>query len=207
MGISIGIIEDNLTFRKNIEDFIRDLPGFKFEFGSDDVESVLKNALDYHPEIILLDIELPGISGLEGLRLLKQSFKKTDIIILSSHEDSEYIFKAMCNGAAAYLSKRSTLIKIKECIETVYHGGSYMSPTIARKVFDHFQGVKKKTTPLSPRQMQVVEGLVDGKSYKMIADHLTIKVETVRGYIKEIYQKLNVHSKSEVISKYYKGEI
>ena len=82
-----------------------------------------------------------------------------------------------------------------------------MSPTIARKVFDHFQGKKEKSTPLSPRQIQVVEGLVDGKSYKMIADHLTIKVETVRGYIKEIYQKLNVHSKSEVISKYYKGEI
>ncbi len=149
------------------------------------------------------------MSGLEGIRLLKNARPKTDIIMLTSYEDSDRVFKALCAGADSYLVKRSGLDKIKEAIITVNRGGSYMSPSIARKVINHF--APKQDRPeeqlLTGRQQQIVTGLVDGLSYKMIADKYLISVETVRDHIKKIYKKLQVNSKAEVIRKRMEGEI
>jgi DNA-binding NarL/FixJ family response regulator len=128
--------------------------------------------------------------------------------MLTAYEDSERIFKALCAGAVSYLTKRADLPTIREAILTVNKGGSYMSPGIARKVVNHFTPKKVvKTDTLTPRQEQVVEGLVDGLSYKMIADKYLISVETVRDHIKKIYKKLQVNSKAEVIRKKLDGQI
>ncbi len=130
--------------------------------------------------------------------------------MLSSYEDADRIFKALQAGAVGYISKKSSLIQIKEAIEIIHRGGSYMSPTIARKVIGFFAPKPKNIkgdSLLTERQHQIVEGLSEGLSYKMIASKYSISLETVRDHIKKIYKKLGVNSKAEVISKRLKGEI
>ena len=127
--------------------------------------------------------------------------------MLTTFDDADKIFKALCAGASAYLTKRTPFKKISEAIYTVYRGGSYMSPTIARKVVDYFAPKKITHSPLTPRQQQIADGIVEGLSYKLIADKLLIKTETVRDHIKKIYKKLEIHSKAELIKKKMDGEL
>ena len=152
----------------------------------------------------------PGISGIDGIPKIHKINKDIDIVMLSAYEDSERIFKALQAGAIGYISKKSSLVHIKEAIDIINRGGSYMSPSIARKVIGFFTPKIKaanKDALLTNRQNQIVEGLADGLSYKLIANKYEISLETVRDHIKKIYKKLGVNSKAEVISKKLKGEI
>lgn len=207
--IKLGIIEDEPLVQENLQAFFEFQPDTELQFACDSVEEALQDSVGKGLDIILLDIGLPGMSGVEGIRSLKQQFKSVNIIMLTSYEDPDKIFKALHAGADAYLVKRSSLQQIREAIFTVYQGGSFMSPSIARKVVDHFAPPKRKAAGdiLTKRQLQIVEGLVDGLSYKMIADRLSISVETVRDHIKKTYKKLHVNSKAEVIRKKMDGEI
>ena len=208
-AIKLGIVEDEPLVLENLELFLN----AQVEIDVVATENSVESFLDiFHPRfginMVLLDISLPGISGLEGIRLIKDKIPDVDIIMLTAYEDSERIFKALCAGAVSYLTKRADLLTIREAILTVNKGGSYMSPGIARKEVNHFTPKKTlKTDTLTPRQEQVVEGLVDGLSYKMIADKYSISVETVRDHIKKIYKKLQVNSKAEVIRKKLDGRI
>lgn len=156
---------------------------------------------------LVLDINLLGISGIEGLPLLLDKLPNTDIIMLTTFEDNESIFKALCAGACSYLSKKTPLAKIREAIEIVYSGGSYMSPSIARKIVNRFAPNRNKPQQLTIRQKDIVDGIVAGKSYKMIADDLFVSLDTVRSHIKNIYKTLEINSKAELIKRAYDNEI
>ncbi len=211
--IKLGIIEDEPLVQENLSVFFDALPNTHLVHVAASVHEFLTEVPEGAIDILLLDIGLPGISGIDGIRMLKQQFEGASIIMLTSYEDPDKIFRALHAGADAYLVKRSTLQAIKEAVITVHNGGSFMSPSIARKVFDFFapqaarQHNARSEEALTPRQEQIVEGLVEGLSYKMIADKYTISVETVRDHIKKIYRKLHVNSKAEVIRKRMSGEI
>jgi len=208
--IYLGIIEDEKLVRENLEEFMGSQSDIKIVLSTDSVEAFLRRFSVGTPlNMLLLDINLPGMTGLEGIRHIRAKCPDVDIIVLSAYDDSDKIFKALCAGAVSYISKRTSLPNIREALNTVYQGGAYMSPSIARKVVDYFAPSKKDDEDhrLTGRQEQVVQGLVDGLSYKMIADKYLISVETVRDHIKKIYKKLQVNSKAEVIRKKLDGEI
>ena len=210
--IHLAIIEDDEMVREGLEDYLGDNPRLQLGPISDSVEGFLEqidNSLEKpHIDLMLLDIGLPGMSGIQGIRHIRQKLPDTDIIMLTTYEESDKIFKALCAGACSYMTKRASLAEIEEAIMIVYKGGSYMSPAIGRKVAQHFMpAAPKEGDVLTPRQKQIVQGIVDGLSYKMIADKLSISLDTVRDHIKRIYRELEVNSKAEVIRKALDGEI
>lgn len=158
-----------------------------------------------------MDIQLPGMSGIEGIGIIKDKYPEIDIIMLTVYHDSHKIFDSLCAGASGYLLKHTSLPEIKESILNLLNGGAPMSPQIARKVINHFQEQEPRKSnvesSLTPREHDIVNGLVDGLSYKMIADRYDISIDTVRAHIRNIYKKLHVNSKAEVIAKSLKGEI
>lgn len=205
--INVAIIEDDKYLRESLQSFIHAQEGMSCRISMDSVESFLeKTSPNDSIQVLIQDIGLPGMSGLEGIRLIKSRFPKTHILMFSIFDDSERIFKALCAGASGYLKKDTRLSKITEAIIQVDAGDAAMSPSIAKKVIDYFKP-QKITSPLSPKEQQVVQGLVDGLSYKMIADQLLISVNTVNYHIRNIYKKLQVNSKAEVIRKKLDGEI
>lgn len=211
--IQLGIVEDDALVRESLIEYMSLQPEIEVVRTAASVEEFLH----FLPQItqldlLLLDIGLPGMSGLEALGIIREKSPETDIIMLTAFDDYERIFEALQKGAVAYLSKRTRLPVIKEALLIVYQGGSYMSPEIARKVITRL--TPRRPVPaeapesvLTPRQSDIVQGLVDGLSYKMIADKYEISVETVRDHIKKIYKKLEVNSKAEVIRKRMDGEI
>lgn len=208
---AISIVEDNEKIRNLIHKYLQQQEEFNSVTSYDSVEAQLKNLTDTsHPQVILMDIELPGMSGIDGMKLIKSRYPDIDIIILTVYHDSHKIFDSLCAGASGYLLKHTSLQGIKEAIEVSLQGGSPMSPQIARKVINYFNGnssEKKNDIELTDREQEIVVGLVDGLSYKMIADRMDISIDTVRTHIRNIYKKLHVNSKAEVIAKSLKGEI
>ena len=208
--ITVAIIEDDEDIRAGIQKYLNKQPGFSCRIAEESVEIFLSQWRDDEmPEVILMDIGLPGMSGIDGIRLIKQKYPEIDIVMLTVYHDSHRIFEALRAGASGYLLKNTPLAEIKEAIEQLKAGGAPMSPQIARKVIEHFNPANKHEpeSPLTAKEKEIVVGLVDGLSYKMIADRMNISVETVRFHIKNIYQKLHVHSKAEVITKSLRGEI
>ena len=209
--ISLALIEDDLIIQESLQDYFDSQNGIQLLKMTRSVEDFLlgikSKALLQDPDIILLDINLAGISGIQGIPLLLEALPKTEIIMLTTFEDNDKIFNALSAGACSYLSKKTPLNKILEAIEIVYAGGSYMSPSIARKVVNRFSPNRKTTVRLTVRQMEIVNGIVDGKSYKMIADDLFVSLDTVRSHIKNIYTTLNINSKAELIRKSYNNEL
>lgn len=208
---SIAIVEDNDKIRDLIRQYLDNQENYECKMAFDSVEALLKDVKGGHlPDVILMDIELPGMSGIDGMKLIKNQHPEVEIIILTVYHDSHKIFDSLCAGASGYLLKHTSLPEIKEAIETLVDGGSPMSPQIARKVIDYFKKPEVKKEPeseLTPREQEIVVGLVDGLSYKMIADRMDIAIDTVRAHIRNIYKKLHVNSKAEVIAKSLRGEI
>jgi DNA-binding NarL/FixJ family response regulator len=205
--INLGIVEDERIVMDSLIMLFGEQHDICLHSTALSMEEFLENNALQDIHIILLDIQLPGMSGLEGIRYLKELIPNVEIIILTTHEDEDIVFKALYAGASAYVSKRTSIQNVLEAVRTVFRGGSYMSPFIARKVFEHFAPKKKEENALTPRQQQIVKALVDGDSYKMIADKFMISPNTVSDHIQNIYKKLHIHSKSELMSKSYKGEI
>ena len=207
--ISVAIIEDIAETRNGIAEYLNSQPNFLCNILADSVEQFLKNtASNEIIDVMLLDIGLPGISGINGIKLIKERYPELNILMLTIYDDPDKVFAALCQGAVGYLVKDITLDKIGEAIEDVYGGGAAMSPQIARKVFEYFN--QSKPTPkqiLTIKEKNVVAGLVDGLSYKMIAAANAISIETVRFHIKNIYKKLHVNCKAEVITKSLRGEL
>jgi DNA-binding NarL/FixJ family response regulator len=207
--IKIAIVEDDTTIRETICNYLGSQSGLTCGMAYESVEAIL-NVLDKDdlPDVILMDIGLPGMSGISGIKIIKEKFPDINIIMLTVYNDSHKVFQSLCAGATGYLLKNSPFAEIKEAIEMVHSGGATMSPPIARKVVDFFRPPKKSNdSPLTPKEKEIVLGLVDGLSYKMIAEQECVSIETVRTHIKNIYKKLHVHSKAEVITKSLQGEI
>ena len=211
MKKTISIIEDNTIIRDNVIKFLRMQDEFTPLEAYGSVEAFLHHVRlnsEAFPNILLLDIGLPGMSGLDGIPLIRKESPDTDIIILTTYEEEDKIIKALSSGACSYISKKASLSEIAEAIRIVAAGGSFLSPSIARGIVNHFGGGHSgKTTILTERQLEILYLLMDGKSYENIGKQLFISEETVRSHIKKMYRVLEVSNKVEAIAKYHRGEI
>lgn len=197
LDISVVIIEDDETIREGYAFLIGNTSGYKIAGTYPSVEEALKKIEGDDPDVILLDVELPGISGVESLPKLKKLLPETHILILTVYEQEALIFKALGNGAAGYLTKNTPPEKIIAAIHEVMDGGGPMSANIARMVISSFK--RNESSPLTRRETEILEQIATGKSRKRIADELFIDLETVKSHIKNIYHKLDVHSKADAI--------
>ena len=208
--ISVSIVEDDHIIREGIAEFLNNQDDMYCLSAKESVELML-SAIEHsgQPDIILMDIGLPGMSGISGMKIISERFPEINIIMFTVHNDSHKIFQSLCAGASGYLLKNTPSQKISEAIKIVNNGGSSMSPQIARKVVEYFHENQKKPSKsvLTEKEKEIVLGLVDGLSYKMIANRSNISIETVRSHIKNIYKKLHVHCKADVIRKSLSGEI
>lgn len=208
----VGIVEDNTKIRDLIQRYLDMQDELDCPVAVDSVEEMLEYLENHNPpDVLLMDIQLPGMSGIQGIGIIKQKYPDMEIIMLTIYHDSHKIFDSLVAGASGYLLKHTSLPEIKESIQTLLNGGAPMSPQIARKVIGHFKKPKKKASEedygLTPREQDIINGLVDGLSYKLIADRYDISIDTVRAHIRNIYRKLHVNSKAEVIAKSLRGEI
>lgn len=207
--IRLGIVEDDQFVRASFEAYFSSLDGFSIVRTADSVESFLSSEIiSDSPNVILLDINLPGMSGIEGIKSIKERYPTAEILMITVFTDADNVFRALQSGAVGYLVKNTPLPEVKEHILQVMEGGAAITPSIARKVIEFFSLQRNKfKEELTDRERDVIKGIVDGLSYKLIADRLNISIDTVRAYIKRTYRKLHINSKGELITKYHRGEI
>lgn len=209
MSYELAIIEDKREIREGLHDFFSQQSSVRSVKAFRDMETFLKEMNEgYAPEVILSDIGLPGMDGIEGIKIISHRLPEADIIMLTVFMDSVKIFNALCAGATGYLLKGTPMSEVMSAIEVIRNGGSYMSPSIARQVVEHFKAPTKNANErLTEKEREVIKYLLDGLTYKLIAEKLFISVDGVRFRIKSIYEKLQVNSRSEIMSKALKGEI
>jgi len=204
----VSIIEDDISIRNGITRFIKMQEEFRFIQSYGSVEEYLAGD-DEVPDVLLLDIELPGMTGLEGLFHIKKKHPNTEILMLTVYEDKERIFKALQAGAGGYLLKNTSLPKIRASILETLDGGAPMSPLIAKKVLSFFavethQTASASEEQLTAREIEVARSLIDGNTYKQVAYYLHISPGTVKQHIKNIYRKLEVNSRVQLIKEFNK---
>lgn len=206
--IQVSIVEDDAKLRETLARYLTAQPGFRCASAYANAEAAMADLPKVRPEVVLMDINLPGMNGIECVAKLKQAMPSLKIIMLTAFEESEQVFKALSSGAFGYLVKSNRPAKILEAIREVHTGGSPMSSNIARKVVQSFQARAQKeaaqqaeTDALSGRELQVLQALSKGYAYKQIAADLNISIGTVRTYIQRIYEKLHVHNQAEAVMK------
>jgi DNA-binding NarL/FixJ family response regulator len=202
--IEVLVYEDNKDMRDGLEQLINRTPGLKLSGAFADCMGVEAQVKKLQPHVILMDIDMPGISGIQAVELIRYFDAEVHIVMLTVFDTNEKIFDALCAGASGYLLKKNNPSKVVEAIMDVYSGGSPMTPEIAKKVLSHFsrQPLKaKEVYHLSGREKGILFCLTQGYSYKMIATQLQISIDTVRFHIKQIYLKLQVNSAPEAIAK------
>ena len=205
MPIIVSIVEDNDQLRATLVRLINRTDEFRCVSNYANAEAALEGLPADHPGVVLMDINLPGINGVECVRRLKQILPATQIVMLTAYEDTENIFNALAAGAAGYLLKRSPRAELLDAIREVSRGGSPMTPHIARKVVQSFQKSGASAQPadnLSTREQEVLDCLSQGFLYKEIAEKLGISYETVHTYIRRIYEKLQVRTRTEAVAKF-----
>jgi DNA-binding NarL/FixJ family response regulator len=204
--ITVSIVDDESQLRQSIETFINGSSGFRCVSAYGSAEAAVKGLLTERPDVVLMDIHMAGMNGIECVERLKQLVPEIQIVMLTVYEDTEQIFKALAAGASGYLLKRLNPDKLLEAIREVHAGGSPMSHSIARKVVASFQKAGRtdgeQPASLSPREQMVLDCLAKGLAYKQIADQLDISVTTIRTYLRRIYEKLHVQSRSEAVARY-----
>ncbi|MEM9856058.1 MAG: response regulator transcription factor [Bacteroidota bacterium] len=201
----IVIVEDNDAVREGFALIINSVSNYYVVNAYDNAEDAIKNIKKDTPEIILMDLELPGMNGIEAISIIKKSHPNIELIVNTIYENSELVFQALVAGASGYITKNTSHSQLLDAIDEVKNGGAPMSSKIAKMVVNSFQ--KNPNSPLSSRETQVLELLSKGKSYSMIAQELFITKETAKSHIKNIYSKLQVNSKSEAIAKATKDKL
>lgn len=209
LPIKVALVEDNATIRQGLAALIDGTPGFRCVGEFPDAESLLDALNGLEVDVLLMDIRLPGISGIEGARRAKEVRPDLDILILTIYEENDLVFEALCAGASGYLVKKTPPARLLEAIEEARAGGSPMSSHIARKVVTLLRetgpkGRDPRGDPgemLTPRERDILNGLAEGNSYQALARSLNISTDTVRFHIRNIYRKLHVHSQSEAVAK------
>ena len=201
--IRLLVFEDNDDMRESLSILFKGTPGILFTGAYADATRSVDDVAATEPDVILMDIDLPKVNGIEAVWQIKQQFPSVQILMLTVFDDNERIFQSICAGASGYILKRYPPSKIIEAVYEVAEGGGSLNSSIARKVLDmfpHFNAAKKETETLTLREREVLALLVKGHSYKMAAAELNITLETVRSHIKKIYEKLHVHSSGEAIA-------
>ena len=196
-NIIVAIVEDENEIRELLEKIIDNSPGFSCKHVFKDCESALDPIKAVKPNVVLMDIQLPGISGVEGVKILKRDLPDTDFIMLTIRDEESIIFQSLCAGATGYLLKETPPVKLLAAIREVREGGSPMSPGIARKIAVSFQ--PSNDNPLTKREKEVLVRLVNGENYSTISEKLFISGNTVRAHIKNIYHKLQVNSRAAAV--------
>lgn len=202
--IKVAIIEDQQVLREGLAFLVDSTGGFRCtgRFGS--VEQALRSIGDDLPHVALIDIGLPGVSGIEGIRILKDRWPDLLMIVLTVYEDDQKIFDALCAGASGYLLKRTPPARLVESLNEVFTGGAPMSPEVARRVISLFRNIRppeRAAHSLTPHELRLLKMLVDGHSYKTAAAELGSSINTIGTHMQSIYRKLQVHSKSEAVVK------
>jgi DNA-binding NarL/FixJ family response regulator len=202
--ITVSVVDDENSLRQSIATFVNGSPGFRCLSTFPSGEAALEQLPAGWPDVILMDIHLSGMSGIECVRRVKGMNPKVQILMLTVYEDADQIFAALAAGAAGYILKRLTPAKLLDAIQDIHAGGSPMSPSIARKVLASFKkpGPAVDTSDLSPREQMVLDCLARGFTYQKTGDVLKISLHSVRTYVRRIYEKLHVHSRTEAVAKY-----
>jgi DNA-binding NarL/FixJ family response regulator len=202
--IKVGIVEDNSTLRNSLENLFNRTDGMKCVVSLNNLMNVVSEVGKALPDVVLMDIGLPNISGIEGVRTVKSNFPKIQAMMFTVFDDDEKIFDAIRAGASGYLLKKTPPEEIVQAIRDLYHGGAPMTASIARKVIQSFQGAPSTIVEdyrLTVREDEILYSLVDGLSYKKIADKYCVSISTIRTHICNIYNKLHVNSKAEAVAK------
>lgn len=210
MDIKVAIYEDNDALRDSLAHLIKGSGLLTFAGAYPDCTRILENCTENKPDVIVMDIDMPGITGIDATHLVKDKFPEINVMMLTVFENRDKIFDALRAGATGYLLKKSSAIKIIESVTELANGGSPMSGEIARKVLEFFtqpEFDKNNQYALSERELDILKYLVKGDSYKMIGDHCNISIGTVRCHINSIYRKLHVNSKSEAVIKAIKERL
>lgn len=202
--IHVSIIEDDEEIRKLLEILIDRSPGFSCKHVFSNCEDAVETIQLQNPDVVLMDVELPGMDGIEGIIKLKESIPNADFIMLTIRDDNDTIFRSLAAGATGYLLKDTPPAILLASIREVFDGGAPMTPDIARRVTQYFQ--PQKTSLLTEREMEVLEMLCEGHNYTTVAKKLFISGHTVRAHIKNIYRKLQVSSRAEAVSKALKNK-
>jgi DNA-binding NarL/FixJ family response regulator len=202
--VKVAIVEDNKTTRESLETIVNLSPDYRCVCVCERAEEALRLLPKHQPEVVLMDIQLPRMSGVECVAQLKELLPAVQVIMVTVYQDPDRIFRALRAGASGYLLKRATPDKVLDAIRDVQQGGVPMSAEIARKVISYFQ-TQPVATPevekLSPREREILNLIAPGLSNKEIADRLGISIESIRWHLKNIYHKLHVHSRTEAASK------
>jgi DNA-binding NarL/FixJ family response regulator len=203
--VRVVIVEDETWMRENLVREINSNPGLRcvndYRRGEDALRGIPRDS----PDVVLMDINLPGMDGVECVRRIRTLLPEVRYLMLTVYEESDKIFNSLLAGASGYLLKRTSTAELMEAIQQVANGGAPMSSSIARKIVAYFNAIgedKSDTSALSPREQQVLELLAKGAPYKNIADQLSVSIDTVRMNVKHIYAKLHVHSRGEAAAKY-----
>jgi len=203
-AVKVVIYEDNHDLREGMSFLLRTTGGLQLVGSFPDCRNVQQEVSQLRPDVVLMDIDMPGISGIQATAIVKAISPATQVMMLTVFDEEERIFDAIRNGASGYLLKSISPSEIISAIFDVNRGGSPMTANVARKVLRYFQhkpGAEQPDYGLSPREFDIIKGLMKGFSYKLIADELDISIDTVRSHIRHIYDKLQVNSKTEAILK------
>ncbi len=211
MPIRVAIFDDNKNLLNSLYQLVNGSPGFECVGAFPNCNELISDIKKSNPDVVLMDIEMPGMTGIEAVLVIKEKYPAVKVLMETIFEDDEKVFATICNGADGYILKNTPPSEILDSIKEVYEGGAPMTPSIASKVL---KIVRHKSPAhhanefnLSDREKEVLKCLVKGMSYKLIADVCFISIETVNGHIKNIYRKLQVHSKSEAVAKAIRGKI
>ncbi|MCO6496274.1 MAG: response regulator transcription factor [Chitinophagaceae bacterium] len=203
LDIKILLYEDNADLRNSLSSLISFSDGFKLVGSFENAGSVLNHIEQFEPDVVLMDIDMPLVDGIAGLKAIRKRYRSLPVIMLTVFDDDGHVIDAIKNGATGYILKQHLTTRLAAAIQEVVEGGAPMSPVVARMVLNHFSGqhAKNKDYRLTNREKQILQSLTEGNSYKLIALNEGITMGTVTTHIKNIYEKLGVHSQAEAVSK------
>jgi DNA-binding NarL/FixJ family response regulator len=205
MRIKVSIVEDSRGTRESLTELIGRAPGLRCVGAHANGEQALQSIPQEIPDVVLMDINLPGMSGIECVSRLKARLPKLQVLMLTTYEESDLIFDSLRSGASGYLLKNMPPSELIQAVEQVHSGGAPMSMQIARKVVNHFQQIKQPSSEvekLTKREQEILALLAKGYLYKEIADHLGISLSTVRAHLHTVYEKLHVQSRTQAVVKF-----
>jgi DNA-binding NarL/FixJ family response regulator len=208
--IRVAIVEDRREIREGLAMIINGTPGFRCSGSYRSMEEALERIGTELPDVVLNDIQLPGMNGIEGIRILKERYPKLVVLMLTVYDDDDRIFEALCAGASGYLLKKTPPARLLESLREAVAGGAPMSPEVASRVitlFREFRPVESAKCELTPHETRLLRLFVDGHNYKTAAAELGVTVHTISFHLRSIYDKLQVHSKSEAVAKAIRGRL
>ena len=211
MEIRIVIFDDNATRRDGVKLLLDNSPGFYCAGTFEDCSNLINNIIDTQPDVVLMDIDMPGINGIEAVKMIKKEFPELPVMMQTVFDHDEKVFQSILAGATGYMLKKTPPVKLLEAIKEIHEGGAPMTPEIAVKVLQFFRKKEQEKaaieTSLTDREKEILSALVEGLSYKMIADKQQISYHTVNFHIRNIYKKLHVHNVSEAVAKAIRDKI